>query len=512
VLLMRSSGEQDIVVGTPVSGRNRSELEGLVGFFVNTLVLRNDLSGRPTFRELVQRVRRSTLAAIGHQELPFEKLVEELAPQRDLGRNPLFQVFVNLIDVSGGAGLQLPGLQAGAAGVGGAELSKFDLTLYLFVNADELTVRLNTNSDLWDAAGARAMLGHYGTLLQAVASDADRPITALPLVRPEERLRLLSRRNPDVVAHGYAPFVEAEQSVGARFAEQVQRDPEQLALETPDGAWTYAEVDVLARRTAAALTRAPGAMDAPGAPGEARDPGAAATRRVALLIGPGGRQVSGMLGALFAGHAYVPLDPDYPEAWLRFVLHDSGAAAIVAEGRHADLARRLAGTATVIDLDALEQDGSPHAGVLPHVAPDTLAYIRYTSGSTGRPKGVMQSQRGLLAHIRAYTNALHIDARDRLSAFSSYTHDGGLMDVYAALLNGATLCPLSLRERTPPETADLIEALGITVYHSTPSAFRHLARGWPAGRRFPRVRLLVFGGEEPRPDDLLLHRAHFLPE
>ncbi|HZJ71482.1 MAG TPA: condensation domain-containing protein, partial [Planctomycetota bacterium] len=150
VVLMRSSGAEDIVVGTPVSGRNRSEVEGLVGFFINTLVLRNDLSGRPSFRELLRRVRRSTLAALGHQEIPFEKLVEELSPDRDLSRNPLFQVFVNQIEVSDGDLPRMPGLELERAGGEAMASSKFDLTLYLFVGADGLAVRLNYNADLWE--------------------------------------------------------------------------------------------------------------------------------------------------------------------------------------------------------------------------------------------------------------------------------------------------------------------------------------------------------------------------
>ncbi len=516
VLLMRTSGVEDIVVGTPVSGRTRTEVEGLAGFFINTLVLRNDLSGGPSFRELLARVRRSTLAAFSHQDIPFEKLVEELAPPRDLGRNPIFQVFVNLIDVSDDTGLQLPGLRVEAAGGGGMEISKFDQTLYLFVAADGLAVRLNYNSDLWDGSSARETLRRFGTLLAAIAADAERPITTLPLVPPEERLQLAARRNADVVRHGFVPFAESEveQSIGERFAAQVARSPDRLAVETPDEAWSYAEVDALARRAACALRDALDARHVAG------------PQRIALLLRPGGPQLSAVLGTLLGGHAYVPLDPAYPEAWLRFVLEDTGAAALLTDGRSVELARRLAGKAVVLDLDALpaadgaaSAPGAPGADgaagavdvarPLPHVSPDALAYIRYTSGSTGRPKGVMQSHRGLLAHIRAYTNTLHIDASDRVSAFSSYTHDGGLMDLYAALLNGATLCPLSLRERTPGETVALIEALGITIYHATPSAFRHVMGAMAEGRTLPRVRLVVFGGEEPRPDDLLLYRRHF---
>jgi amino acid adenylation domain-containing protein len=504
VLLMRASGVEDVVVGTPVSGRNRTEVEGLVGFFINTLVLRNDLSGRPSFRELLRRVRRTTLAAFGHQELPFEKLVEELAPERDLSRNPIFQVFVNQIEVPAG-GPALPGLTVERAGGASLASSKFDLTLYLFVGEGGLAVRLNYNADLWEPATARALLGQYETLLAAVAADPERPITALPLLRPDERERLAARRNANVISHGYRHFAEAEaeQPVGERFAAQCRRDPERLAVETAERGWTYGEVDALARRLAGALLS------------ELQARALAGPQRVALLVDPGGPQAAAVIGTLLSGHAYVPLDPAHPEAWLATLLQDTDAAIVVAAARHAPLARLLegaeAGAASVIELDALADEPDRALPPLPRVAPDDLAYIRYTSGSTGRPKGVMQSHRGLLAQIRAYTNSLHIDAGDRLSALSSYTHDGGLMDLYGALLNGATLCPVPLREHEPRQALAALQQLGVTILHATPSAFRHLLSGLADDSQLAAVRLVVFGGEEPRPEDLALYQLHFGP-
>ena len=501
VVLMRSSGAEDIVVGTPVSGRNRSEVEGLVGFFINTLVLRNDLSGRPSFRELLRRVRRSTLAALGHQEIPFEKLVEELSPQRDLSRNPLFQVFVNQIEVSDGDLPRMPGLELERAGGEAMASSKFDLTLYLFVGEDGLAVRLNYNADLWEAASARAMLEHFATLLDAVAADADPSITALPLLRPEVRQRLTGLRNTDPIGHGYRPFAaaEVEQSVGERFVAQCRREGERTAVATPERRWSYAQVEERARRLAGELLAALAAR------------GVGGPQRVALLVDPGGGQASAVMGTLLSGQAYVPLDPHWPEGWLAAVMQDTEPAAVVADSSHAALARRLAGGAAVLDLDA-PADTATGTPPLPRVLPDDLAYIRYTSGSTGQPKGVMQSHRGLLAQIRAYTNALHIDARDTLSALSSYTHDGGLMDLYGALLNGATLAAVPLRERMPAQARAELARLGVTILHATPSAFRHLLGGLADDSQLAAVRLVVFGGEEPRPEDLALYQQHFPPE
>jgi amino acid adenylation domain-containing protein len=510
-LLSRITGATDLIVGTPISGRTHTELEPLVGFFINTLPLRTDLSGAPTFRELTRRVRRTTLDAFQHQAVPFERLVEEVQPERDPSRNPIFGVFVNMLDVSQSEGASFPGLTVEPLG-GYDEVAKFDLTLYLFVRGDEVSVGLNHDRDLFDRPTILTLLSQYRTLLGAVAEDADRPLGALPLLTDAERSQRDSRRAPSPITLPFVPFEEEhqEQSVGARFAQVVARGPERLALDAGSERWTYGELDARAGAVAAALTsaRAPGGDDefAP---------------RVVLLVEETGPAAAAALGVLRAGCAYVPLDPSHPEAWLAEVVDDTSPVALVADGAHGELARRLAaahGGLAVRELEAL-WSGDLDAGANAHgahagsdVSPDALASIRYTSGSSGRPKGVMQSHRGMLAQIRAYTNSLHLGEQDRLSALSSFTHDSGLMDVYGALLNGAVLCPLSLKARSPEQAVTALVDAGVTVFHATPTVFRYLLASRSEELLLPTARLAVFGGEALNPEDLPLFRRHFGPD
>ncbi len=505
VVLARVTGQWDVCVGTPAAGRDRSEVEGLIGCFLNTLVLRTDLSGDPTFRQLLGRVRQVALEAYEHREIPFEKLLEELQPRRDLSHNPLFQVYCNLVHGSLEDFAAVPSGSAAerretAGDSPGDKLiestfsvARFDLNLYLVAGPERLDVVLTYRRDLFDPPTVRRMLGWYRTLLESIVEDPERPISALPLIGVDERRELRRRRGRIRPTNDFPAFPPSavRQTLAARFAGSVDRGPGQVAVRTLEEEWSYLRLDRAANRAARAIQ---GALGRRG--GE----------RVALLLDSGVQAVQGMLGALKAGHVYLPLDPAYPPARLRFMLADAGAAAILTESKHVELARSLAGAAPMIleELGALAADP-----VVSTASPESLAYILYTSGSTGQPKGVMQSHRGVLGHARAYVNALHIAPRDRLTQLSSYTFDAAVMDIYGALLAGATLCPIPLRELAAGEVLDWLEDSGVTILHSTPSVFRYLTGGLAPGRRLRRVRLVVLGGEEARGTDVRSFRQHF---
>ncbi len=502
ILLARITGQPDVSVGSPVAGRNRSEIEGLIGFFLNTLVLRTDLSGAPTFRQLLARVRQVALDAYEHQEGPFEKLLEELQPRRDLSHNPLFQVYCNLVHGTFEEFAAMPAgdLPAGEIVESAFSVARFDLNLYLLAGSDRLEVLLSYRRDLFDPPTVRHLLGCYRTLLESIAEDPDQPISTLPLISAAERRELerLGREYP----HGRIgpttdfpafPSSAARGTLPARFAWQVERAPGQAAVRTLEDTWSYRRIDRAANRAARAIQ---------GALGRRGD------ERVALLAGPGVKAVQGMLGALKAGHAYVPLDPAYPSARLRFLLKDAGAAAILTEAKHVELARSLTGDGAALMI-VEELAGLPADPVVSPAGPDSLAYILYTSGSTGEPKGVMQSHRGVLGHARAYVNALRIGPQDRLTLLSSHTFDAAVMDVYGALLSGATLCPIPLRELAVGEILDWMEDQQITICHATPTVFRYLTGALAPGRKLARVRLVVLGGEEARGGDVRLFQQHF---
>ena len=515
VLLSRYSGQEDVAVGTPIAGRNQAETEGLIGFFVNTLVMHTDLSGDPSFREVLSRVREVALGAYDHQDLPFEKLVEELKPERDLSRTPLFQVFFNMVNVPSSR-IELPGLTIETiqrySELGESE-SKFDITLYAREREEGIGLRAVYNADLFERDTISVILGHFRTLLEAIAADPERRLSSLSLLNATERRRL-SGWEASGGSRTAKPFTEwakeeIEQSIPERFERQVRKHPKNVAVKTPHHEWSYAELDAKANLVAHAILRRTG-------------DGAEEAERIALLFGHGAPMVAGLLGILKAGKTYVPLDASHPEERLAYVLDDARVGAVLTDEANLALATTLTeGELQLINIDepglADNSDSSVGASdggeVGLAVEPESVAYILYTSGSTGKPKGVVQNHRNVLHFIRAYTNNLHIDADDRLTLLSSYTHDAALMDIFGALLNGATLYPIDLKVEGFDALAERLVEQDITIYHSTPTVYRHfvdaLNGSTEAEEKFPELRLVVLGGEAVNREDVDLYKARF---
>jgi amino acid adenylation domain-containing protein len=493
LVLGRWSGQDDFAVGTPVAGRTRAETEPLIGFFLNNLVLRAELTEDPSFRALLGRVRETTLGAFAHQEIPFERLLEELQPPRDLGRTPLFQVLFNLIPLSEADRLRLEGVESRAVGQGDPE-AKFDLTLYA-TEGDRIRLRLVYNTDLFDSETAERLLAGLEQLLASAVAAPERRISTLPLLDPAERARLASgvaEPRPDR-AFEPIPASVLDSSIAARFREVAARMPDAPAVESGETVWSYGELASRADRVSHAVWSAVGGV---------------VEGRVALLLGHDAGMVAGVLGVLGAGQAYVPLDPYAPADRLRRILADAAPSAIVTDGAHRALLETLEPAVPVVELEsawALAVDGPVEV----EIGPDAAAYLLYTSGSTGEPKGVVQSQRGVLHHVRTYVNRLHVGSGDRLSLLSAYGFDASVMDLFGALLSGATLVPLDLRGAAVGRLATEVAERGITVYHSTPTVYRHLVAGLGAAERLAGVRLVVLGGEAVVGADVDRYRRHF---
>jgi amino acid adenylation domain-containing protein len=493
LVLGRWSGQDDFAVGTPVAGRTRAETEPLIGFFLNNLVLRAELTEDPSFRALLGRVRETTLGAFAHQEIPFERLLEELQPPRDLGRTPLFQVLFNLIPLSEADRLRLEGVESRAVGQGDPE-AKFDLTLYA-TEGDRIRLRLVYNTDLFDSETAERLLAGLEQLLASAVAAPERRISTLPLLDPAERARLASgvaEPRPDR-AFEPIPASVLDSSIAARFREVAARMPDAPAVESGETVWSYGELASRADRVSHAVWAAVGGV---------------VEGRVALLLGHDAGMVAGVLGVLGAGQAYVPLDPYAPADRLRRILADAAPSAIVTDGAHRALLETLEPAVPVVELEsawALAVDGPVEV----EIGPDAAAYLLYTSGSTGEPKGVVQSQRGVLHHVRTYVNRLHVGSGDRLSLLSAYGFDASVMDLFGALLSGATLVPLDLRGAAVGRLATEVAERGITVYHSTPTVYRHLVAGLGAAERLGGVRLVVLGGEAVVGADVDRYRRHF---
>ncbi|MDH5254807.1 MAG: AMP-binding protein, partial [Gammaproteobacteria bacterium] len=483
VLLARQAGTEDVVVGTPIAGRPRAELEGLVGFFVNTLVLRTDLRGNPTVRELLGRVRGMTLGAYEHAEVPFELLVESLQPPRRTNRTPLFQVLFNLHSEPGAA-LALDGLQVRPVAVP-RQTAKFDLSVSLAETTAGLGVTIEYCTDLFLAGTIERLLADYAVVLAGFVAGPGERLGTLPFSPPA--------REPAV---SLAPA--AALTLAAAFAEQSVARPAALAVSGPASGrcpavdWSYQALAGEAAAVAAALARE----------------GLEAGDRVGLWFGQGAGQVAGILGVLQAGGVYVPLDPLAPPARLGGIIRDAGVRIVVTDLSAPDWPAALAAAGLVV-LRREELAAAP--GLEPPPGnPDALAYLLYTSGSTGVPKGVPQTHRNVLHFVRAWSGNLGLAPDDRLSLLSTYGYDAAVQDILGALLSGASVCPLDVRRLDRETLLDRIADRGLTVFHGTPTVYRYLFGGHVACRQdLSRVRLVVLGGEVARRADFELFRARF---
>jgi amino acid adenylation domain-containing protein len=490
-LLLRYTGQEDVVMGVITAGRDRAEIERLLGFFLNTVVLRADLSGNPSFRELLVRAKETLLEALAN-EVPFEQLVRQLAPRRDPSRYPLFQALFSLEPLlealPPGWRLTQMDIHTGAG--------KFDLSLELDDRPEGIIGRFIYNTDLFESATVARMSAHWQTLLAAIVADPDRPLSRLPVLTDSERVAQRLARNAVGPRNSFLEFrrEEIEQSITGRFEEQARRHGSRTAVQTRTRCWNYQRLAEETDRVAQTLWE----LDREGG-GD----------RIALLFEQDAPMIAAILGSLKAGKTYVPLDPSYPAERLSYMLEDSGAAVILTNDRNFSIASSLGKEKYSVENLDRRRPGSCASPSPTQTGPDAAAYILYTSGSTGRPKGVLQNHRNVLHHIRAYTNSLHLRAEDRLTLLGSYSFDAAVMDIFGTLLNGAELCLWDLKTQGVAGLAQWLDREQITVLHAVPTVFRAFAASLTERQKFSAVRLVVLGGEEVHRGDVELYRRHF---
>ena len=370
-LLQRYTGQDDIVIGSLIAGRNRKAVEGLIGFFVNTLVLRNDLSGNPTFREVLARVKETALDAYCQQDIPFEKLVEELQPQREMTRNPFFDVVFQLRN-NPPRSISLRDLKIEEYGFV-SDIAKFDLSVALREDVAGLSGSVEYRTDLFDAATIERMIGHFQTLLEGIVANPDQRISDLPLLTEAEKHRLLVEWNDTKTDY------PNDQCIHRLFEEQVENTPEAIALVFEDQQLTYRELNNRANRLAHYLTTEGVQSETP----------------VAIYLDRSIELAVALLAVLKAGGVYVPIDPSYPSDRVTFILHDVQAPFLVStEALVSQLSLIGARTITLdTELQKLDRHDYPNPRMI--VGSQSPSYILYTSGSTGTPKGVVMSHGAL---------------------------------------------------------------------------------------------------------------------
>jgi amino acid adenylation domain-containing protein/FkbM family methyltransferase len=475
-LLHRYTGQDDIVVGTPIANRNRAEIEGLIGFFVNTLVMRTDISGNPVFRELLKQVRKSTLDAYAHQDLPFEKLIMELQPERDLSRNPIFQLMFTLQNVPLST-LELPALTVDRLWIEDTR-TRFDLEVDLSETTEGLKCTFVYNTDLFDSATVERMAGHYQMILEGIAANPDLRLSELPLLTEAERHKLLVEWN------NTAADYPRDKCIHELFEEQAERSPEAFAVAFEERQMTYGELNSRANQLAHYLMKQ----------------GVGPEVLVGICVERSLEMIIGILGILKAGGAYVPLDPMYPKERLKFMLEDSQATVLMTQQKIAEGLPAIKSRVICLDLpehmaqEAKMPDANPASGV----AAENLAYIIYTSGSTGWPKGVAVEHRQIVNYVRGICERMEFGPAWHFAIVSTIAVDLGNTVVFPSVCTGGCLHVISKERATDSAAlAEYLERNSIDCLKIVPSHLAALMTGPHPEKLMPRKRLIL-GGEASR--------------
>lgn len=473
-LLHRYSGQEDIIIGTAVAGRNRAEIEKLIGFFINTLMLRTDLSGNPKFSELLGRVREAALGAYDHQDVPFEKLVEEVQPERDPSRTPFFQVMVNFQNVPA-VEVTRSGLQISPENVGNQ--SRFDLELHLWSVPEGLSGTLIYNTDLFEELTIDRMLKHFQVLLEGIATNPEATLSELPLLTDEEQAQF---RDWNTTSTDYG----RDECLQRLVEIQTARRPEIVAVSYGAKQISYSDLNTRANQLAHYLRRR----------------GVGPDVRVGVLLERSIEMVVALLGVIKAGGAYVPLDGSNPPQRLRFMLEDAAVALLLTEQGQPEVVTD--GTTEVVYLDRDWQQFANESRENPGIvtSAENLAYVIYTSGSTGQPKGVAVTHQAINRLVRN-TNYVQLNEHDRIAQVSNASFDAATFEIWGALVHGGQL--VGFEKDTALSTPEFKRALAeqhISVMFLTTALFNQIAQSLP--ETFSPLRYLLFGGEASDPQSV----------
>jgi amino acid adenylation domain-containing protein len=482
-LLYRYTHQEDIAVGSPIANRNRSEIEGLIGFFVNSLVLRTDLSGNPTFRELLSRVREVTLGAYSYQDLPFEKLVEELHPERNLSQHPLFQVVFGFQNAPMSA-LEMPGLVPSFINID-LKKTRFDLELHLWKCSEDFRSLWGAkwehsqgirgvmvySTDLFEPATITRMLEDFQTLLSGIVANPNQRIAHLPLLNAQKLHQVLVEWNNTQVDY------PQDKCIHQLFENQVKQHPDSIAIIFKNEQLTYKELNIRSNQLAHHLQKIKVNSEVV----------------VGICISQSPEMIIGLLGILKAGGTYVPLDPSYPQERLNFMLENAQVSVLLTQEKLNEHFQSFSNPIICIDKDWEIINQESEENLKNSVSSDNLAYVIYTSGSTGKPKGVAVTHKAV-NRLVCNTNYIKLQPTDKIAQASNTFFDAATFEIWGALLNGAQLVGISKDViLSPHEFALQLRQKGISVLFLTTALFQQIARDVP--QAFVTLRYLLFGGE-----------------
>ncbi|MBN4004178.1 amino acid adenylation domain-containing protein [Nostoc sp. LPT] len=478
VLLYRYTGQEDILVGSPIADRNQIETEGLMGLFVNTLVMRTDLSGNPSFREVLDQVRQVALGAYDHQDLPFEKLVEELNPERDRSHSPLFQVMFAMNPPWTKGAREVAGLKiASTFGYTHSGTAKFDLTLMMRDTGKGLRASFEYNTDLFDEATIARMLGHFQTMLASIVANPEQRISELPLLTPAERQQLLVEWNNTQTDY------PRQACIHQLFESQVESTPNAVALVFAGQELTYQQLNEQANQLAHYL----------------QSLGVGPEVMVGLCAERSLQMVIGLLGILKAGGAYVPLDPMYPQERLSLMLKDAQVEILLTQ-QHLLEKLPVCGAKVVYldsDAEAMSTTGYAYAqhsqeNTVSQTTPENLAYVIYTSGSTGIPKGVTVTHRGVVRLVKD-TNYISLGAENVFLQLAPISFDASTFEIWGCLLNGAKLVLMPPHALSLSELTEALKYYRVTILWLTAGLFNLMVDEYVEDLK--QVRQLLAGGD-----------------
>ena len=473
ILLWRYTAVEDIVVGSPIANRNRAELEGLIGFFVNTLVLRTNLGGNPSFEELLKRVREVALGAYAHQDLPFELLVEQLQPERDLSHSPLFQVMFILQNAPMSA-LELPDLTLTPLENYGST-SIFDLTLQMTETEEGLEGNLEYNTDLFEEDTIQRMVGHLQGLLEGIVRNPQQRLSELPLLNESEQYQLLQEWNDTTTDY------PKDKCIHELFETQVKKTPDAIAVVFENQQLTYQELNAKTNQLAHHL----------------RSLGVKPEVLVGICVERSLDMVIGLLAILKAGGAYIPLDPNYPKERLKFILEDTKAAVLLTKASLLESTVQDKTAIICLDEDCEEIAQRSQENLPSQLNTDNLAYTIYTSGSTGKPKGVQIPHSALSNFLYSMKQAPGLTQEDTLLAVTTYSFDIAALELFLPIIVGARLVVANQEIVSDGIglSAKLIDSKA-TFMQATPATWQLLlAAGWDGN---PRLKILCGGEALPR--------------